>query len=146
MPMIDVYAPAGLLPAADVPDLLQRLAGAVLRHEGGDRLRSPYLENTVAFLHELPAGSVATGAGAESRLIRVQVVTPPGALDREGQKGLVGELTSTLADAAGDPALARRIFVILGEAAEGGWGVAGTAFGRAEFAAAASRSPAVRQA
>jgi len=36
---------------------------------------------------------------------------------------------------AGDPSQAARTWVLLSEAAEGGWGIAGTAFGREEFAA-----------
>jgi len=41
----------------------------------------------------------------------------------------------------GDPSQASRTWVILTEAAEGGWGLSGTAFGRAEFAALAARLP-----
>jgi hypothetical protein len=36
---------------------------------------------------------------------------------------------------AGDPSQAGRAWVLLTEAAEGGWGIAGTAFGCEEFAA-----------
>lgn len=135
MPMIDVFAPAGLVPADRAPELLQELARAVLRHEGAPP-RSPYLENTPAYLHELPAGAVATAAGPERAALRVQVVTPPAALSREGQRGLVAEITRLAADTLGDPALARRTWVVLTEAAEGGWGLAGAALGREEFAAA----------
>lgn len=135
MPMIDVYAPAGLLPAAAVPDLLRAAARAVLRAEGTPE-RSPYLENTAAFLHELPVAAIATAATGSAAVVRVDVRTPPGALDRAGQQGVVAELTELVAGAAGDPALAGRTWVLLTEAAEGGWGVAGRALGRAEFAAA----------
>ena len=133
--MIDVFAPEGLLPADRVPGLLQALAQAILRHEGAPP-RSPYLENTAAYLHALPAAAVATAAAPRARALRVNVVTPPGALTREAQRGLVAEITTLLSDAAGDPALAGSTWVIRTEAAEGGWGIAGTAFGREEFAAA----------
>lgn len=134
MPVVDVHAPAGLIAPDRVPGLLQALARAVLRHEGAPE-RPPYLENSAAFLHELPPASVATAAGPAASVVRVQVLTPPATLDREAQRRLVAELTGLVATAATDPGLARRTWVFLTEAAEGGWGVAGTALGRAEFAA-----------
>ena len=66
--------------------------------------------------------------------MRVQVVTPPAALSRDGQKKLVAEATQIVARISGDPSQAARTWVLLTEAAEGGWGIAGTAFGREEFA------------
>ena len=44
----------------------------------------------------------------------------------------------TLELICGDPSQAKRTWVVLTEAAEGGWGIAGTAFGREEFAALAA--------
>jgi hypothetical protein len=41
---------------------------------------------------------------------------------------------------SGDPSQASRTWVFLTEAAEGGWGIAGTAFGRDEFAALAKKT------
>ena len=41
----------------------------------------------------------------------------------------------------GDPTQARRTWVPLTEGAEGGWGIAGTAFGKEEFAALAAKNP-----
>jgi phenylpyruvate tautomerase PptA (4-oxalocrotonate tautomerase family) len=133
--MIDVFVPAGRVPAGRVPDLLQALANSVIRHEEVPA-RTPYLENTAAYLHEVPAGRVATAAGPDDGAVRVQILTPPGALSRQGQKGLVTEVTALLTDATGDPATASRTWVALVEAADGGWGVAGVALGRAEFVAA----------
>jgi phenylpyruvate tautomerase PptA (4-oxalocrotonate tautomerase family) len=55
-------------------------------------------------------------------------------LNREGQKQLVKEVTEIVAKKSGDPTQATRTWVLLSEAAEGGWGIAGTAFGQQEFA------------
>ena len=75
-------------------------------------------------------------AGTDAaRTARVQVVTPPAALTRDGQKQLVKDATEIVARVAGDPSQAGRTWVLLTEAAESGWGIAGTAFGREEFAA-----------
>ena len=45
-----------------------------------------------------------------------------------------------VAKISGDPSQSARTWVFLTEAAEGGWGIAGTAFGRAEFAALAKKA------
>ncbi len=82
-------------------------------------------------------------AGTDSaRTVRVQVITPPGALNRAGQKTLITEATQIIAKIAGDPTQGARTWVLLTEASEGGWGIAGTAFGREEFAALAVKSSA----
>jgi phenylpyruvate tautomerase PptA (4-oxalocrotonate tautomerase family) len=64
-------------------------------------------------------------------------MTPPAALSRDGQKQLVREITEIVTKLSGDPSQAFRTWVLLTEATEGGWGIAGTALGREEFAAAA---------
>ena len=94
-----------------------------------------HLNNTGAYIHRMPPSTVHTAATDAARTVRVQVVTPPNVLNREGQKQLVAEATAIVAKIAGDPTQAGRTWVLLTEAAEGGWGIAGTAFGRAEFAA-----------
>jgi phenylpyruvate tautomerase PptA (4-oxalocrotonate tautomerase family) len=67
------------------------------------------------------------------------VLTPPGVLNRTGQRSFVAEATEIVARTANDPTQAARTWVLLTEAAEGGWGIAGTAFGREEFAALAAK-------
>jgi phenylpyruvate tautomerase PptA (4-oxalocrotonate tautomerase family) len=67
------------------------------------------------------------------------VLTPPGALNRASQRSFVADATAIVARIAGDPTQATRTWVLLTEAAEGGWGIAGTAFGREEFAALARK-------
>jgi phenylpyruvate tautomerase PptA (4-oxalocrotonate tautomerase family) len=58
---------------------------------------------------------------------------------RNAQKQLVKDVTTIMADICGDPTQSKRTWVLLTEAAEGGWGIAGTAFGREEFAALAAK-------
>jgi phenylpyruvate tautomerase PptA (4-oxalocrotonate tautomerase family) len=60
-------------------------------------------------------------------------------LSREGQKELVADVTQIIARIAGDPSQGGRTWVLITEAAEGGWGIAGTAFGREEFATLAAK-------
>jgi phenylpyruvate tautomerase PptA (4-oxalocrotonate tautomerase family) len=54
------------------------------------------------------------------------------------------EATEIIARTAGDPGLAARTWVILEEAAEGGWGIGGTAFGKEELGELARRAAAAR--
>ncbi len=62
---------------------------------------------------------------------------PAGGLDREKQLAVVAELTRIVAAAAVDPAVQERIWVLLTEAPDGGWGLAAHAHTNAELVAAA---------
>jgi phenylpyruvate tautomerase PptA (4-oxalocrotonate tautomerase family) len=134
LPMIDVYAASDLFPEGSDRTLAAELTAALLRAEGVASPKSAHLDNTGAYIHRMPASTVHTAGTNAARTVRVQVITPPAALTREGQKQLVAEATQIVARIAGDPSQAARTWVLLTEAAEGGWGIAGTAFGREEFA------------
>jgi phenylpyruvate tautomerase PptA (4-oxalocrotonate tautomerase family) len=139
MPMIDVYAVADLFPADADRHLAEELTAALLRAEGVVSPGPTHTNNTAAYIHRLPPSAVNTAAQGNARTVRVQVLTPPGALSREAQKQLVADVTQIVARIAGDPSQGGRTWVLLTEAAEGGWGIAGTAFGREEFAALAAK-------
>jgi len=138
MPMIDVYAPSDLLPSGSDRRIGEELTRAVLRAESVNTPDPFHLENTAAFIHRMDPSTIQTAAQASARTIRVQIVTPPAALTRSGQQQLVQDVTTILAAVCGDPSQAKRTWVLLTEAAEGGWGIAGTAYGREEFAALAA--------
>ncbi len=133
MPMIDVYAAEGTF--RDKHALAKDLAAAVMRWEGVPAI-SLFVNNTAAFIHDLPADSLSNVAG-DSSYVRVQVLTPVGTLDRDKQLGVVKELTDIIAAAAGEPKLAERTWVLLTESPEGGWGVNGHANTGADLIAAA---------
>jgi phenylpyruvate tautomerase PptA (4-oxalocrotonate tautomerase family) len=92
--------------------------------------------NTAAFIHDMDGAAISNVAG-ESNYVRVQVLTPVGVLDRDKQLGVVKELTDIIADAARDPSLRERTWVLLTESPEGGWGIGGHANTNADIAAAA---------
>jgi len=94
----------------------------------------------------LPPSAISTANSASARTVRVQVITPPAALNRDGQRQLTREITEIVTRISGDESQAARTWVILTEAAEGGWGLAGTAFGVEEFGALAARAAAARAA
>ena len=133
MPMVDVYARAGTF--SDSRQLAIDLAAAVMKVEQVPDI-ALFRQNTAAFVHDLPGDSLSNVDG-DSSYVRVQVLTNAGALDREKQLALVSRLTEIVAAAGGDPTLTQRTWVLLTEAPEGGWGLAGHANTNAELVAAA---------
>src|SRR5437762_9134450 len=109
--MIDVYAAEDTF--KDKHTLAQDLAKAVMRWEQVPAIPL-FLNNTAAFIHDLPADALSNAAG-DSNYVRVQVLTPVGVLDREKQLGVVKELTDIVAAAAGDPTLTDRTWVLITE-------------------------------
>src|SRR6478609_4921186 len=130
MPMIDVYATAGTFP--DSHGLARVLARTVMEIEQVPDIPL-FRQNTAAFVHDLPSGALSNVDG-EGDHVRVQVLTNAGALDRDKQLAAVRRLTDVVAEAAGDPSLVERTWVLLTEAPEGGWGIAGHANTNAELA------------
>ncbi|HEX9257791.1 MAG TPA: tautomerase family protein [Actinomycetota bacterium] len=133
MPMIDVYAAAGTF--GDQHALAQNLATELMTIEGVPDIPM-FRKNTAAFVHELPPSSLSNVDG-DSTYVRVQVLTNAGALDRDKQLAVVSRLTALVVEAAGDPSLADRTWVLLTEAPDGGWGLAGHANMNEELVAAA---------
>ncbi|HEY4332280.1 MAG TPA: hypothetical protein VGM78_06915 [Ilumatobacteraceae bacterium] len=133
MPMIDVYATNGTF--ADHQQLATDLARTLMTIEQVPNIPM-FRQNTAAFIHDLPAGSLSNVDG-DSNYVRVQVLTNAGALDRDKQLAVVRQFTDLVAAAADDPSLTERTWVLLTEATEGGWGLAGHAHTNAELIAAA---------
>jgi phenylpyruvate tautomerase PptA (4-oxalocrotonate tautomerase family) len=133
MPMIDVYAATGTF--KDRHALAVDLATALMTVEQVPNIPM-FRKNTAAFVHELPSETLSNVDG-DSTYVRVQVLTNAGALDRDKQLAVVERFTAIVAEAAGDPTQAERTWVLLTEAPDGGWGLAGHAHTNAELVAAA---------
>jgi phenylpyruvate tautomerase PptA (4-oxalocrotonate tautomerase family) len=133
MPMIDITAAQGTF--ADPHGLAQSAAATVMRVEGVPDIPM-FRQNTAGFVHEIPAGMLSDVEGSDKH-VRVQVLTNAGALDRDKQLRVVTELTRLVAEAAGDPAIADRTWVLLTEAPDGGWGLKGHAHTNSELVTAA---------
>ena len=133
MPMIDVYATGGTF--ANPKALARDLASTLMKIEQVPNIPM-FRKNTAAFIHDLPNGALSNVEG-DGNYVRVQVLTNAGALNREKQLAVVREFTDLIAVAAGDPSLTARTWVLLTEAIEGGWGLAGQANTNAELVDAA---------
>jgi phenylpyruvate tautomerase PptA (4-oxalocrotonate tautomerase family) len=123
MPMIDVYARSGTF--SDKHQVAVILAKTLMTIEGVPDIPM-FRQNTAGFVHELPADGLSNVDG-DNTYVRVQVLTNAGALDRDKQLAVVAQFTDLIAQAAADPGLAQRTWVLLTEAVPGGWGLAGHA-------------------
>lgn len=131
MPMIDIYAKKGIF--ADVRQLAIDAATTVKAVE--EVPDTPmFRNNTAAFVHE---DVTFTNVNGEDNYVRVQVLTSDKALGREKQMKLVEQLTALVVSASGDATLKDRTWVLLTEAAPGGWGLWGHAHTNEELIAAA---------
>jgi phenylpyruvate tautomerase PptA (4-oxalocrotonate tautomerase family) len=133
MPMIDVYAVSGTF--ADPHQLASTLARTLMTIEQVPDIPM-FRQNTAAFVHDL-AGDGISNVDGQSNYVRVQVLTNAGALDRDKQLAVVRQFTELVANAAGDPSLLERTWVLLTEAIDGGWGLGGHAHTNAELVDAA---------
>ena len=133
MPMIDIYAASGTF--ADIKKLSTDAAALVKSVEKVPDIPM-FRKNTAAFVHEMPADAISNVDG-DSNYVRVQVLTNAGALDRDKQIALVEKMSDLIAAAANDPELKKRTWVLLTEAAPGGWGLWGHAHSNEELVSAA---------
>lgn len=133
MPMIDVYTTSGAF--ADTHALAEKLAATLMTIEGVPAIPM-FRANTAAFVHELPAGAISNVDG-DGNYVRVQVLTNAGALDRDKQLAVVDQFATLIAEAAGDPSLRERTWILLTEATPGGWGLWGHAHTNDELVTAA---------
>jgi phenylpyruvate tautomerase PptA (4-oxalocrotonate tautomerase family) len=145
MPMIDVYTATGTF--ADKHQLAVDLATTIMAIEQVPNIPM-FRKNAAAFVHDVPADSLSNVDG-DNTYVRVQVLTNAGALNRDKQIAVVTQLTQIVAQAAGDPTLIERTWVLLTEAPDGGWGLKGhantndelVAAARAEIASLTPKSP-----
>ena len=133
MPMIDVYATVGTF--KNPKSLARDLAETLMKVEQVPNIPM-FRKNTAAFIHDLPDGALSNVDG-DGNYVRVQVLTNAGALNRDKQLAVVRQFTDLVAAAAGDPSFTARTWVLLSEAIEGGWGLAGHANTNAELVDAA---------
>jgi hypothetical protein len=93
VPMIDAYAAAGTFAGKHL--LAVDLAAAVMTIERVPDIPM-FRQNTAAFIHDLPAGSLSNVDG-DASYVRIQVLTNAGALNCGKQLAVVDRLTSIAA-------------------------------------------------
>jgi type 1 glutamine amidotransferase len=91
-----------------------------------------FRQNTAAFVHALHDDAMSNVDG-DNAYVRVQVLTNAGALDRDKQLAVVSQFAELITAAAADTSISERTWVLLTEAIEGGWGLAGHAYTNGEL-------------
>jgi phenylpyruvate tautomerase PptA (4-oxalocrotonate tautomerase family) len=119
----------------DKHGLAQRAAATLMSIEEVPNIPM-FRENTAAFVHELTADAISDVDGRSDH-VRVQVLTNLGALNRDKQQAVVAALTEVISGAAGNPPPPERIWVLLTEAVDGGWGLWGRAYTNTDLVAEA---------
>src|SRR3954451_3907892 len=96
MPMIEVTAPAGPIPADAREELLDELTGRLLHWEGAPDTEF-FRSISWVYFHELPADALYVGgrAGGSPR-VRVEITTPEGALSQRRRAGLVADVHASV--------------------------------------------------
>jgi phenylpyruvate tautomerase PptA (4-oxalocrotonate tautomerase family) len=135
MPMIDVYAPARSF--TDPHQLARELARTLMTIEGVPDIPM-FRQNTAAFVHALADDAISNVDG-DSSSVRVQVLTNFEALDRDKQLAVVSQFTDLVTAAIADASASPRVWVLLTEAVNGGWGLNGHAHTNAELVDAARK-------
>ena len=102
-----------------------------------------FANTTAAFIHDLDAAAISNVPG-DSNYVRVQVLTPAGALDRDKQLGASRSSRRSSLTPPATRSLSERTWVLLTESPEGGWGIAGHGKTNADIAALAREAIAER--
>jgi phenylpyruvate tautomerase PptA (4-oxalocrotonate tautomerase family) len=147
MPLIQVTAANGALNQADRDALVSRLSGAVLKAERAPIFDAGAQALTWATYQELPRGAVYVGGQAiEQPPLRVNIMTPEGALNAETRAELAAEVGAIVDDVIGVFEGRLNHWVMLHEVAEGSWGGAGQIFPLAGIQEAMNIKPATAKA
>ncbi len=119
MPMIDLKAPRGALPAEALPDLVERLTAALLEHrEVPDTPASR--ANVWLFVHEAATYVGGVQPADPPRIVATFTVVEGGMTD-EHRAGLVADATAAIHAAV----VGARVWVLVQEIRDGGWGADG---------------------
>ena len=131
MPMLDVTAAEGTFSTAREPVLLERLTHVLLTWEKATQIPL-VVENTGAYLHLLPGARVTSGGKADSGIVRIEILTPPGSLTQTQRQGITNDATRVVVELA-EGLRPERVWVLFREASDGGWGIGGHAFTNADI-------------
>jgi phenylpyruvate tautomerase PptA (4-oxalocrotonate tautomerase family) len=129
MPVIDVTFPAGALSREAQEAVAAELTDILMEIEGTKGIAA-VAAGTWLLLHEAQPNTVAVAGKFAPGRYRVEIATPEGTLNMAQKAELIRRVTDTLLIFDGvesDPAQRARVYVLLSEIPDGGWGFAGIA-------------------
>jgi phenylpyruvate tautomerase PptA (4-oxalocrotonate tautomerase family) len=137
MPVIDVTYPAGTLSQEDQEAVAAQLTDILMEIEGTKGIAA-IAAGTWLLLHEAAPNTIAVGGKFSPGRYRVEIATPEGALSMAQKAELIRRITDTLLQIEGvepDAAQRARIYCLISEIPDGGWGFLGLAITREYLAA-----------
>jgi phenylpyruvate tautomerase PptA (4-oxalocrotonate tautomerase family) len=132
MPNIDVIYPAGALSQEAQAAVAEQLTDIIMEIEG-TKGNAAIAAGTWLLLHEAAENTIASGGKFAPGRYRVRVEVPAGALSVEQKADLVRRITDAILQIEGvkdDAAQRARIYCLINEIPDGGWGFAGQVFTR----------------
>ncbi|MEO8607292.1 MAG: tautomerase family protein [Chloroflexota bacterium] len=134
MPVINVTYPAGALNPESQAAVAAQLTDAVMDIEGTKGIAA-IAAGTWLILHEAPANTIAVGGKFAPGRYHVKIDLPVAALDLPKKAELIRRITDILLQIDGvqqpDDAQRARIYCLINEIPDGGWGFAGIAITKA---------------
>jgi phenylpyruvate tautomerase PptA (4-oxalocrotonate tautomerase family) len=140
MPVIDVTYPAGALNPAAQAAVAAQLTDILMEIEG-TRGIAAIAAGTWLLLHEAGPNTLAVGGKFSPGRYRVEIATPEGTLSLPQKAELIRRVTDALLHIQGvepDTAQRARIYCLINEIPDGGWGFVGQSITR-EYAQARLR-------
>ena len=140
MPVIDVTYPAGALSQEAQAAVAAQLTDILMEIEGTKGIAA-IAAGTWLLLHEANPNTMAVGGKFSPGRYRVEIATPAGTLNLLQKAELIRRVTDALLQIEGvepDAAQRARIYCLISEVPDGGWGYAGLAITR-EYAEARLR-------
>jgi hypothetical protein len=130
--LIDVYIPEGTFPAEHAGKVLKQLAEAFLKWTDSAELPIAR-DNTMAYLHTLPAAHVTAG-GKPAMFVRIDVKVPEDVLSTiERRQGFIADATEIVTALSAGGHVAEHTWVTISNTVDGGWGLAGHGITNAEI-------------
>ena len=132
MPMIDVTYPAGALSQEAQEAVAAQLTDILMEIEGTKGIAA-IAAGTWLLMHEANPNTIAVGGKFSPGRYRVEIATPEGALNMSQKAELIRRVTDALLQIEGvepDTAQRARIYCLISEIPDGGWGFTGLAITR----------------
>jgi phenylpyruvate tautomerase PptA (4-oxalocrotonate tautomerase family) len=132
MPVIDVTYPAGSLSREAQEAVAAQLTDILMEIEGTKGIAA-IAAGTWLLLHEANPDTVAVGGKFSPGRYRVEIATPAGTLNLPQKAELIRRVTDALLKIEGvepDAAQRARVYCLINEIPDGGWGFTGLAITR----------------
>jgi phenylpyruvate tautomerase PptA (4-oxalocrotonate tautomerase family) len=137
MPIIDVTYPAGAL-GQDAQEAVAAQLTDILMEIEGTKGSAAIASGTWLLMHEAEPNTIAVGGKFSPGRYRVIIDVPAGVLTMQQKDELIRRVTDAILHIEGvepDPSQRARIYCLINEIPEGGWGFAGQALTRERIAA-----------